>query len=198
MRNKEFREIQVSSSALVFIFLAILVLGVFIFLLGVSVGKKQAQIAGPTTLLAQRTVESVIPEQPVPQADAAKTPPAGRTGTTPAEATPGRADPQPGPGGNADAQAGSDRSQPRPAAPRAAIPSRSALSRRNPRRQPWPPVPEPGLFRRRPRSPAHRPKRPSTGCRLGGYSSQGKRRPGPGEAEFAASGKKTGFFVVRD
>ncbi|MHB8094059.1 MAG: SPOR domain-containing protein [Candidatus Aminicenantales bacterium] len=87
MRNKEFREIQVSSSALVFIFLAILVLGVFIFLLGVSVGKKQAQIAGPPTVLAQRTVESVIPEQPIPQADAEKTPPAGIVGTTPVETT---------------------------------------------------------------------------------------------------------------
>jgi len=88
MRNKEFREIQVSSSALVFIFLAILVLGVFIFLLGVSVGKKQAQIAGPPTVLAQRTVESVIPEQLVPQADAAQTPPAGIAETTPAATTP--------------------------------------------------------------------------------------------------------------
>jgi cell division septation protein DedD len=67
MKNKEFREIQVSSSALIFIFLAILVLGVFIFLLGVSVGKKQAQMAGPTTLLAQRTTETVTQQQPVVQ-----------------------------------------------------------------------------------------------------------------------------------
>jgi cell division septation protein DedD len=88
MRNKEFREIQVSSSSLVFIFLAILVLGVFIFLLGVSVGKKQAQITGPPTVLAQRTVESVIPEQPIPQADAAKTSRTGITETAPAEKTP--------------------------------------------------------------------------------------------------------------
>jgi cell division septation protein DedD len=65
MKNNEFREIQVSSSALVFIFLAILVLGVFIFLLGVSVGKKQAQMTGPTTLLAQRTTETVTQQPPV-------------------------------------------------------------------------------------------------------------------------------------
>jgi cell division septation protein DedD len=65
MKNKEFREIQVSSSALIFIFLAILVLGVFIFLLGVSVGKKQAQMAGPTTLLAQRSTETVTRQPPV-------------------------------------------------------------------------------------------------------------------------------------
>ncbi len=69
MKNKEFREIQVSSSALVFIFLAILVLGVFIFLLGVSVGKKQAQMTGPTTLLAQRTTETVTQQPPVVQPD---------------------------------------------------------------------------------------------------------------------------------
>jgi cell division protein FtsN len=66
MKNKEFREIQVSSSALVFIFLAVLVLGVFIFLLGVSVGKKQALIGGPTTLIAQKTPETVV-QQPVVQ-----------------------------------------------------------------------------------------------------------------------------------
>lgn len=70
MKNKEFREIQVSSSALVFIFLAILVLGVFIFLLGVSVGKKQAQMTGPTTLLAQRKTETVVQEPPVVQKEA--------------------------------------------------------------------------------------------------------------------------------
>ena len=65
MKNKEFREIQVSSSALIFIFLAILVLGVFIFLLGVSVGKKQAEMTGPTTLLAQKTTETVTQQPPV-------------------------------------------------------------------------------------------------------------------------------------
>jgi len=46
MKNKDFRELQISSSILVFIFVGILILGVFIFLLGVSVGKKQVQIAG--------------------------------------------------------------------------------------------------------------------------------------------------------
>ena len=69
MKNKEFREIQVSSSALVFIFLAVLVLGVFIFLLGVSVGKKQAQMTGPTTLLAQRTTETVTQQPPIVQTE---------------------------------------------------------------------------------------------------------------------------------
>jgi cell division protein FtsN len=64
MRNKEFREVQVSSSGLVFIFLAILVLGVFIFLLGVNVGKKQVQMAGPTTILARPAAEAVTEEPP--------------------------------------------------------------------------------------------------------------------------------------
>jgi cell division septation protein DedD len=44
MKTKDYREVQLSSSSLVFIFIAILILGVVIFLLGVSVGKKQAQI----------------------------------------------------------------------------------------------------------------------------------------------------------
>ncbi|MGD2295534.1 MAG: SPOR domain-containing protein [Candidatus Aminicenantes bacterium] len=44
MNNKDYRELQLSSSQLVIIFLAIIILGVIIFLLGVSVGKKQAQI----------------------------------------------------------------------------------------------------------------------------------------------------------
>ncbi len=44
MKTKDYREVQLSSSSLVFIFIAILILGVVIFLLGVSVGKKQSQI----------------------------------------------------------------------------------------------------------------------------------------------------------
>ena len=47
MKNKDFREIQVSSSLLVVIFLGVLALGVFIFLLGVSVGKKQVRLTAP-------------------------------------------------------------------------------------------------------------------------------------------------------
>ncbi len=80
MRNKEFREVQVSSSGLVFIFLAILVLGVFIFLLGVSVGKKQVQMAGPTTLLARPAAETVSEQPPAVVKDQpASTEPSGAT-----------------------------------------------------------------------------------------------------------------------
>ena len=52
MRDKDYREIQLSSSLLVFIFIGILILGVVIFLLGVSVGKKQAQIMGSSEFAA--------------------------------------------------------------------------------------------------------------------------------------------------
>lgn len=57
MKNRDFREIQVSSSLLVVIFLGVLALGVFIFLLGVSVGKKQAAAAAPTQIVTQQIPE---------------------------------------------------------------------------------------------------------------------------------------------
>ena len=59
MKNKDFREIQVSSSLLVVIFLGVLALGVFIFLLGVSVGKKQVQFSSPTRIVTQQIPEPV-------------------------------------------------------------------------------------------------------------------------------------------
>jgi cell division septation protein DedD len=59
MANKDFREIQVSSTLLVVIFLGVLALGVFIFLLGVSVGKKQAAVAAPTQVVTQQIPEEV-------------------------------------------------------------------------------------------------------------------------------------------
>jgi cell division protein FtsN len=59
MKNKDFREIQVSSSLLVVIFLGVLALGVFIFLLGVSVGKRQAGVAAPTQIVTQQIPEPV-------------------------------------------------------------------------------------------------------------------------------------------
>ncbi len=60
MKTRDFREIQVSSSILVLIFLAVIALGVFIFLLGVNVGKKQVQMAA-----AQTTAEKVTAAEPV-------------------------------------------------------------------------------------------------------------------------------------
>jgi cell division septation protein DedD len=76
MKNKDFREIQVSSSLLVVIFLGVLALGVFIFLLGVSVGKKQSALSAPTRIVTQQIPEPVK-EQPVkpPASEAASTSP---------------------------------------------------------------------------------------------------------------------------
>lgn len=100
MKNKDFREIQVSSSLLVVIFLGVLALGVLIFLLGVSVGKKQAGVAAPTQIVTQQIAEPVKepPVKPAPSetasaaaADAAAlpaapvtTPPAGEPAPKPA------------------------------------------------------------------------------------------------------------------
>jgi cell division septation protein DedD len=59
MKSREFREIQVSSTQLAVIFLGILVIGVVIFLLGVSVGKKHAQAAVKANVIAQKEPEQV-------------------------------------------------------------------------------------------------------------------------------------------
>lgn len=85
MKNKDFREIQVSSTLLVVIFLGVLALGVFIFLLGVSVGKKQTAAAAPTQIVTQQIPEPVkeAPVKPVPSEtapDAAAEPPSGTAG----------------------------------------------------------------------------------------------------------------------
>jgi cell division septation protein DedD len=66
MKNRDYREIQLSSSHLVFIFIGILILGVIIFLLGVSVGKKQAQILGETEVSNQAKIEEVQGQAPQP------------------------------------------------------------------------------------------------------------------------------------
>jgi len=72
MSNKEYRELQLSSSQLVLIFIAILVLGIIVFLLGVSVGKKQARIVEETQL-ANKQAEQITQEKPVPQKESAET-----------------------------------------------------------------------------------------------------------------------------
>lgn len=64
MRNKDYREIQISSSMLIFIFMAVLVLGVVVFLLGVSVGKKQFEIEDSTPYPTQ-SIEQVTEKKPV-------------------------------------------------------------------------------------------------------------------------------------
>jgi cell division septation protein DedD len=64
-KDKPFRELQFSSTQLVVVFLGILVLGVFIFLLGISVGKKQGQLAAGAGTPAPAKTETVAPKTPV-------------------------------------------------------------------------------------------------------------------------------------
>lgn len=66
MKNKDFREIQLTSAQLVFIFLAILILGVVIFLLGVSVGKKQAQIIKESEVTTQAKLDQAKDKAALP------------------------------------------------------------------------------------------------------------------------------------
>lgn len=67
MKNREFRELQVSSTQLAIIFLGILIIGVVIFLLGVSVGKKHAQIAQKTNIIAQKEPEQIKEKITLPE-----------------------------------------------------------------------------------------------------------------------------------
>jgi len=66
MRNKEYRELQLSRSQLVSIFLGILIVGVIIFLLGISVGKKQAQLAGESGIGPKKEAVEVKEKTPPP------------------------------------------------------------------------------------------------------------------------------------
>jgi len=66
MSNKDYRELQLSSSQLVLIFLGILILGIVIFILGVSVGKKQAQLVKESQTSADKMLEQVKDEKPLP------------------------------------------------------------------------------------------------------------------------------------
>jgi cell division septation protein DedD len=71
VKNKEYREVQFSSSHLILIFVGILILGVVIFLLGVSVGKKQAQIIKKTEIPVPAVAEKpkeAPPPSPSPEA----------------------------------------------------------------------------------------------------------------------------------
>lgn len=71
MRSKDYRELQLSSSQLVFIFTAILILGIVIFLLGVSVGKKKAQIV-KTAQISSEQMKEQVKESETPSAQKPK------------------------------------------------------------------------------------------------------------------------------
>ena len=74
MKTKDFREIQISSSLLVFIFLGVLALGVVIFLLGISVGKSQSRIVAEKGTPSHTVTEVLPKEKPIPVAAAEEKP----------------------------------------------------------------------------------------------------------------------------
>jgi len=86
MKNREFRELQVSSTQLAIIFLGILIIGVIIFLLGVSVGKKHAQIAQKSNVIAQQQPEQVKEKISLPETKALSE----SAKTSPSQAAPGQ------------------------------------------------------------------------------------------------------------
>lgn len=66
MANKDYREIQLSSAQLAVIFIVILALGVVIFLLGISVGKKQAQLVKESDLTTPGELQQAEKKSPEP------------------------------------------------------------------------------------------------------------------------------------
>lgn len=65
---RDYREVQVSSTALVVIILGIILLGAVIFFIGVQVGKKQADLV-LKTMIAQKAKETISPPVAVPPAE---------------------------------------------------------------------------------------------------------------------------------
>ncbi|MFW6131596.1 MAG: SPOR domain-containing protein [Candidatus Aminicenantaceae bacterium] len=63
MKNKDYREIQISSSQLGFVFVGIIILGIVIFLLGVSVGKKHVEIK-TSSQVSKGEVEQIKSQTP--------------------------------------------------------------------------------------------------------------------------------------
>lgn len=92
MSNKDYRELQLSSSQLVIIFLAIIILGVIIFLLGISVGKKTeivlASQSGSLQVSEKVTEEKTIPIDDPKTKTAEKTSPQQKSEPQQKKATP--------------------------------------------------------------------------------------------------------------
>lgn len=86
---RNYREIQVSSTILVFIILGIIILGAVIFFVGVQVGKKQADLM-IKTMTVQKAEETVSAPVPVPATEES----AGPVST---QATQTQAQPEPRP-----------------------------------------------------------------------------------------------------
>ena len=69
MSSKDYRELQLSSSQLVIIFLAIIILGVIIFLLGISVGKKRTEIVLASQSGTEQISGNISEEKTIPIED---------------------------------------------------------------------------------------------------------------------------------
>ncbi|MBM3294048.1 MAG: SPOR domain-containing protein [Candidatus Aminicenantes bacterium] len=82
-QSGQYRELQFKSSQLAAVFVGVLIVGVIIFILGVSVGKKQGRLAAEAGLSAAAKSEAVIPDKPLPRRESAE---------------PGRAEPEGQPG----------------------------------------------------------------------------------------------------
>jgi cell division protein FtsN len=135
MSNKDYRELQVSSSHLVVIFIGILIICGISFLLGVNVGKKKTQLQGQTSLPSPQVLSKVQDQKPEPkQAGPSLKPEAapGRTSKPASEQagesggakTPSQAkEPAPGP---ASKTIESAKPKPAPAKPATASPTTSS------------------------------------------------------------------------
>jgi DedD protein len=73
-RSKEPRELQFTSGQLVVVFILIIALGAFIFILGVSVGKRQAQLAGGPVSPSKTSMEKVARQAKPPAESKTKIP----------------------------------------------------------------------------------------------------------------------------
>jgi cell division septation protein DedD len=78
MNDRDYRELQLSSTHLVLIFLSIIALGVIIFLLGISVGKKQVEVSKETLMPTEHITEQsgiLLPQAEVQKEEEQKPPP---------------------------------------------------------------------------------------------------------------------------
>ena len=92
--SKEYRELQFSSGQLVAVFLGVLVVGVIVFILGVSVGKKQGRLAAAAGISAPAKTETLAEKKPVALPES-KVAPKTEPTTAPGQKTPAGVQPEP-------------------------------------------------------------------------------------------------------
>ena len=69
MKDKDVREIQLSSSYLALIFIMMLIVGCVIFILGISVGRRQGLASREFQAASEQLTEQVSQQKPVPAAE---------------------------------------------------------------------------------------------------------------------------------